>query len=78
MDLWSQSALKPLHDYLGEILRIIPQDGTFDQLAPVNKLLSTGVKTIYSFDLTAATDRLPIKLQTQVIGLLLGDKFANS
>jgi hypothetical protein len=48
MDLWSQSALKPLHDYLGEILRIIPQDGTFDQLAPVNKLLSTGVKTIYS------------------------------
>jgi phage FluMu protein gp41 len=78
MDLWSQSALRPLHDYLSEILKIIPQDGTFDQLAPINKLLSTGVKTIYSFDLTAATDRLPLKLQTQVIALLLGEKFANS
>lgn len=78
MDLWSQSALRPLHDYLCDILRLIPQDGTFDQLAPLNKLMSRGVTEIYSFDLSAATDRLPLKFQTQVMTLLLGEKFANS
>jgi len=31
MDYWSQTALKPLHQYLFGILRRIPQDVTFDQ-----------------------------------------------
>jgi hypothetical protein len=31
VDILSQSLLKPVHDHLSNILRIIPQDGTFDQ-----------------------------------------------
>jgi len=78
MDLWTQSSLKPLHDYLASILRLIKQDGTFDQLAPLHLLMKKGVMDIYSFDLSAATDRLPLRLQTQVIKILLGEKFSQA
>jgi len=47
-------------------------DGTFDQLRPINVLISrlkrrNLIPLIYSIDLTAATDRLPIDLQEVVI-----------
>jgi hypothetical protein len=61
-------------------LKEIPNDGTFDQDLAVSRLnnviLSKGLTKVYSFDLTAATDRLPIDLQVgildQVTGLPLG------
>jgi hypothetical protein len=31
VDILSQSLLKPVHDHLNAILRVIPEDGTFDQ-----------------------------------------------
>lgn len=37
-DIWTQSVLKPYHEYLFDILRQIPQDGTFDQAKPLNIL----------------------------------------
>lgn len=72
-DWWSQVLLKPLHDGCFEILKLIPQDGTFDQMQPVERLLAyvraSGAK-VYSFDLSAATDRLPILFQVQVLEAL--------
>lgn len=68
--------MKPLHDYLFAILRLIPQDGTFDQLKPLNALYEKGCTTFYSYDLTAATDRLPIDLQVQVLQTLKGPELA--
>lgn len=69
VDAFTQWIMKPLHEVLFKFLRQIPQDGTFDQVAPVNLLierLKTRQKrsvSVYSIDLSAATDRLPIDLQ---------------
>jgi len=60
LDYYSQIALKPLHTYLANTLKKIPQDCTFDQ-AKFLKILK-GSKTFYSVDLSNATDRFPISL----------------
>nr|UPW42242.1 MAG: putative RNA dependent RNA polymerase [Xinjiang mito-like virus 75] len=70
VDSWTQTLLSNLHDGLLKILFLIPQDGTYDQHKPVRALLDKGIKTLYSFDLSAATDRLPIDLQGRIISLL--------
>jgi len=61
--------LRPLHKFLFGILRNIPQDATFDQergvLAGVEMLKRTGFAA--SYDLSAATDRLPVLLQSRLI-----------
>nr|WLK77422.1 RNA-dependent RNA polymerase [Suillus luteus mitovirus 5] len=64
---WIQLCLKPLHDALFNILRPIETDGTFDQKAPLKKLMETPGKKYYSFDLSAATDRLPVSLQADIL-----------
>lgn len=65
VDCWTQWVLRPLHEALFELLRIIPQDGTFDQLAPLERLLERLPKgsPLFSYDLSAATDRLPLLFQ---------------
>jgi hypothetical protein len=70
VDAWTQSLLSPLHDNIFRILRNIPQDGTFNQLQPIRLLQDKGLKDMYSYDLSAATDRLPIDLQVKVLSLL--------
>jgi len=39
-DSVTQSLLRPLHDHLFGLLRKLPTDGTFDQTAPLNRLLT--------------------------------------
>jgi hypothetical protein len=40
VDCWTQWLLYPLHRFIfDKLLRVIPQDGTFDQLKPVKKLI---------------------------------------
>jgi len=46
-------------------------DGTFNQAGPLARANSWS--GLYSLDLTAATDRLPIKLQIALLGALLGN-----
>lgn len=79
-DIWTQSCLAPLHTYLFEVLKGIEQDGTFDQAAPLKRLLdSKGPDSfIASYDLSAATDRLPIDLQVQILGLFITPEFAQA
>lgn len=77
-DVWTQSVLRPLHDGLLRVLQSLPQDGTYDQLAPIRRLYDLGHQEFYSFDLTAATDRLPIKLQIQILAFLTNQDFAQA
>lgn len=78
LDVWSQWALKPLHNWIFDLLRSIPQDGTFDQLRPVKSLLRKvgNDTTIYSYDLSAATDRLPVVIQELLLAQVFGESFA--
>lgn len=78
VDPLTQSILRPLHDWLFSVLRKIPQDGTFDQTAPLELLNSFGPKNVYSYDLSAATDRLPLALQESLLAWLLGEKAART
>jgi hypothetical protein len=77
VDYWTQVALKPLHDSIFDLLKGIPQDGTFDQLKPVKALMKRS-KTGYlaSFDLSAATDRLPIRVQQSILAVMFTPAFA--
>lgn len=78
VDGWTQSILRPLHDFLFDVLRNIPQDGTFDQYGPLQLLVAKNLPFLGSYDLSAATDRLPIDLQRDILGFLFGDTFAKS
>jgi hypothetical protein len=78
VDIWTQWALKPIHNFVMSILRRIPQDGTFDQFKPVKRLLAKRPGYIASFDLSAATDALPIIFQTEVLASLIGKSLADT
>lgn len=64
---------EPLHKSLFSLLRLIKQDGTFDQHRPVKELLAKShITGLWSYDLSAATDRLPIKFQEIILMPVLG------
>jgi hypothetical protein len=65
---------KPLHKYLFQILDKIPNDGTLNQDACVKRAQEKALhaEKVYSFDLSAATDRLPIRLQSQILDSITG------
>jgi hypothetical protein len=46
-------------------------DGTFNQLRPL-KRLKVGATGLYSLDLSAATDKLPVILQEAILAPLIG------
>jgi hypothetical protein len=81
MDSITQTVMSPLSDYVFSILKSLPMDGTFDQSRPVRHLEDAQVfskgSTLYSYDLSAATDRLPITLQTDVLSCLFGQEVAD-
>jgi hypothetical protein len=45
-------------------------DGTFNQLRPIYRLIGMKGIPLYSLDLSAATDRLPVDLQVQLLNEL--------
>lgn len=71
VDCFTQWLLAPLHEALFKSLRALPSDATFDQTKAVNdfnsKLLKADIKKVYSFDLSAATDRLPVDVQACIL-----------
>jgi hypothetical protein len=68
VDNLTQSVLKPLHTALQDLLRLIPNDGTFDQDKSVERSAAKSLssKCAFSFDLSAATDRLPVELSSSI------------
>lgn len=73
VDFWTQQALKPIHSLIFKTLRSLPNDGTFDQGASVRRAagLALYYKQSFGYDLSAATDRLPLLLQGTVLDFLL-------
>lgn len=71
-----QRLLKPVHHWLMQVLKGIPMDGTFHQSAPLYRLL---YKNSYdSCDLSAATDRMPLRVFHQVMQSFWGSEFSGA
>lgn len=75
-DYFSQTVLRYLHRYLFSILRLIPQDCTFDQGKFKNLL--EGQSVFYSVDLTSATDRFPIAFISDLLKGHLPDFYVDA
>lgn len=70
-DWWTQAMLKPLHSKIFDNLKSLRMDATFDQTGGLKRLLEIcRGRSMYSFDLSAATDRLPVLLQEQILSTL--------
>jgi len=76
-DFWTQILFRPLHDSIYSKLSNIYQDGTNNQVRPIKLMLEElsiqnfgKFKRVQSLDLTAATDRLPVDVQSQILDLL--------
>jgi len=74
LDYFSQTALRPLHQYLFALLKVIPSDVTFNQGSFLDIVREWKPGIWYSVDLSKATDRFPIKL----ISLVLRGHFSSS
>lgn len=61
----NQRLLFPVHQWLMTNLGKIPMDGTFDQTRPLDRLV--GKQHLWSFDLSAATDRWPLQILFEVL-----------
>jgi hypothetical protein len=65
---------------LFSFLRKLPNDGTFNQNASVQRCADKADKSGCSFgyDLSAATDRLPLFLQIAILTPIIGERAANA
>jgi hypothetical protein len=72
LDYYSQFTLKPIHDQIFSLLKLFKSDRTFTQ-SPYNLTLSQG-SSYHSFDLSAATDRMPIHIQKKLLSYLYNNK----
>lgn len=71
-DIWTQIALKPIHDFLMKVLKKFPCDGTFSHPLISKRVRKyTKTKPLNCYDLKAATDRMPVDLQVKVLEKLL-------
>lgn len=76
-DYWSQNILRPLHDFVMEVLRRLETDGTWNQQSQVERILRESMgHAAYSFDLSSATDRFPIVLQEILLSFIVGEETA--
>jgi len=75
-DIWTQSFFKPLHEDLFAFLKGLPNDGTFNQDRSFERCMEKAKRygMAFCYDLSSATDRLPIAIQGQIIDLIYGSK----
>lgn len=71
-----QCLLKPYHDWAMRVLRRLPNDGTYNQTAPLKYVLDGGDVT--SYDLSSATDRFPSVVLFHVMAELFGEEVASA
>lgn len=76
LDWWSQTALLGVHRWSFDLLSSLKSDMTFNQDGFKTVLPKTG--PYFSFDLSSATDRFPIKLQKEILSLMIGEKKATA
>lgn len=79
-DHWTQRICAPFHSWIEGILRALPSDCTFDQEGGLKRYIKKCLLTQYSFDLSAATDRIPRSLYTTLFGgcTLLPDGYSDT
>jgi hypothetical protein len=86
VDPITQWLMQPLHRHLFSVLRthFAGVDATFDQESGVElarqKIAKKSDKTVFSYDLSAATDRLPLSVQKAILNGLkdgLGDAWGD-
>jgi hypothetical protein len=79
-DYYSQTALKPIHDALMDVLRGIPEDCTFDQQKGAEFLREQSSKGCFlaSYDHSSCTDLFPAEMQKDVITELFGSGLGDS
>nr|QDH87281.1 MAG: RNA-dependent RNA polymerase [Mitovirus sp.] len=70
LDWFSQESLRPFHNYCFSLLRSMKQDRTFTQDPIITDKLEK--HSYHSLDLSAATDRFPIRLQKSLVEHLTG------
>jgi hypothetical protein len=78
LDYFSQSVLKPLHSWLNGLLKTIKQDVTFNQGAFTDDKDFMSSSYFVSADLSAATDRFPISLISDILKARLPDQYVDS
>lgn len=71
-----QRLLKPVHEFLMDVLKRLPSDGTFNQTGPLKHLVDK--EAYYSYDLSAATDRMPLRCLFYVMEYLFGRSYASA
>jgi hypothetical protein len=79
-DYYSQMSLKPISDHIFKILRRLKSDGTFGTYKIRQKMimLQQANKKIWSFDLSAATDRFPAVFTKLVIEKIFNKDISDS
>lgn len=79
VDFWTQMAMYPLHNWIFDLLKKLPTDGTFDQEKAVRTFaVENSKEKIYSYDLSAATDNIPVVVTTKILSYALGPKVATA
>lgn len=71
-----QRLLKPVHEFLMDVLRRLPSDGTFNQTGPLKHIV--GKQKYYSYDLSSATDRMPLRCLFYVMEHLFGPSYSSA
>lgn len=79
VDVITQSLLHPLHTCLFSLFRKLPNDCTHDQAKGFKLAQSLSLKygCSFGFDLTAATDRLPLGSQISLLNSLFKNEIGN-
>jgi len=74
VDIITQSILHPLHTVLFDLFKTLPNDCTHDQDKGVKYAQELSMKygCSYGFDLSSATDRLPLSSQMSVLNSIFG------
>jgi hypothetical protein len=80
VDVFTQSLLQPLHLWLFSLFKKLPNDGTHDQERAFDLAneLANKYNGSFGFDLSSATDRLPVKIQSYFLSVIFGEGFGES
>jgi len=72
VDYWTQYCLKPVHDWMFSILRLLPTDATFNQDGSLKTLVDIQSKFHWDYDLKSATDLIPRPLYEALFSVPFG------
>ncbi|KAI5664245.1 hypothetical protein M9H77_23568 [Catharanthus roseus] len=72
----NQRLLRPFHEWAMLVLKRIPMDRTFNQRAPLRRLV--GATDCYSYDLSTTMDRWPLRIIFRTVIYLFDRSFASA